>query len=157
MEIQIDKQATIIETVYRPNTPPKADLDIFMHTMSELKNMLRSEKQDAYIMGDVNINLLNFNEHSKTNDYLEDIFSSGFIPLITKPSRVTPYSATLLDHIYTNKHNIETASGIVISDLSDHFGIFTILTSPHKKKHRIPINNYSVHIIQKIQIYLFIY
>ncbi len=90
VEIRISRKTIIIGTIYRPNTPPKADLDIFMYTMTELMNTLRNEKHDAYIMGDVNINLLNFSDHIKTNDYLEDIFSSGFIPLITKPSRVTP-------------------------------------------------------------------
>ena len=45
--------------------------------------------------------------------------------MITKPTRITSHSATLIDHIYTNKQNIKATSGIIIADVSDHFGIFT--------------------------------
>ena len=84
-------------------------------------------------MGDMNIDLLQFSSHAKTEEYLENIFTSGFIPLITKPTRITPFSATLIDHIYTNKQLIESSSGIVICDVSDHFGIFSIIKTPHHK------------------------
>ena len=61
------------------------------------------------MMGDINIDLLKFSTHNKTNEYLDNTFSQGYIPIINKPTRVTPYSATLIDHIYinkqTNKHN----------------------------------------------------
>ena len=47
--------------------------------------------------------------------------------MITKPTRVTDFSATLIDHIYTNKKNLNCKSGILVTDVSDHFGIFSIL------------------------------
>ncbi len=133
IEVHKNNKTIIIGTMYRPNTPPKADLDIFMHTMSDLVNILKQQEKDIYISGDVNIDLLRFPDNVKTNDYLEDILSHGFIPLITKPTRVTPYSATLIDHIYVNKQEIDATSGIVISDVADHFGIFSILKAPNKK------------------------
>ena len=109
-----------------------------MHTIMELQTALQTDNKDIYIMGDININLLQFSDHAKTNDYLDNTFSLGFIPLITKPTRVTPYSATLIDHIYTNKQLIDTTSGIIISDVSDHFGVFTIVNSTQRKKEYQP-------------------
>ena len=127
-EIYINRKPILIGTIYRPNTPPKADMDIFMKT-KDLQNTLAKENKESYIMGDINIDLLKFPHHSKTNEYLENIFSQGHIPLITKPTRVTDHSATLIDHIYANKLQITTTSGIVVTDVSDHFGIFTIIKS----------------------------
>jgi exonuclease III len=125
IEIQINNKSIIIGNVYRPNTSPKADMDIFMHSMQELQNKLNAENKEVLIMGDMNIDLLKFETHSKTKEYLENIFSQGYMPLITKPTRVSTYSATLIDHIYTNKQTSKL-SGIIVTDVADHFGIFFV-------------------------------
>ena len=65
----------------------------------------------------------------KTNDYVDNIFSQGFLPLITKPTRVTSSSATLIDHIYSNDICSNSTSGIVLTDVADHFGIFHCIQS----------------------------
>ena len=77
-------------------------------------------------MGDMNIDLLQCQSHIKTNDYLDNLFSNGVIPEITKPTRITSHSATLIDHIYTNKPNFTFSSGIILTDISDNFGTFFI-------------------------------
>ena len=41
-------------------------------------------------------------------------------------------SATLIDHIYHNKNKKPTHSGIIISDISDHFGIFSVVKNCSK-------------------------
>ena len=64
----------VIGTIYRPNTYPKADLDIFTHTINELMESLAKENKEIYIMGDMNIDLLKYNEHAKTDEYLNNIF-----------------------------------------------------------------------------------
>ena len=48
--------------------------------------------------------------------------------LIYKPTRIKPPCATLLDNIYTNiQITIDSSkSGIIISDISDHFFVFGI-------------------------------
>ena len=73
----------------------------------------------------MNIDLLKLNEHWKTGEYVENMFTRGFIPLITKPTRITDHSATLIDHIYTNKTDTNMTSGIITTDISDHFGMLT--------------------------------
>ena len=54
--------------------------------------------------------------------------SNGFLPLITRPSRLTATSATLIDNICTNdigdiNHSVQ---GVFITDISDHFPVFHI-------------------------------
>ena len=64
-------------------------------------------------MGDMNIDLLHFAQHDKTNSFIDSIFSLGYMPLITKPTKIANTSAALLDHIYSNSINDQTINGIV--------------------------------------------
>ena len=80
-------------------------------------------------MGDFNINLLNMDEHVPSFAFLECLYTISYIPLISKPTRVTATSATLTDNILTDNLTInsaETCSGILYSDISDHFHVFYI-------------------------------
>ena len=108
---------------------PRADIDIFTSTLFDLMNNTNIEKKKSTIIGDFNIDLLKYNSHEKTNDYVDNIFSQGFLPLITKPTRVTSSSATLIDHIYSNDICSNSTSGIVLTDVADHFGIFHCIQS----------------------------
>ena len=85
----------------------------------------------------MNVDLLKFETNVKTNEYLDAIFSNGFIPIITKPTRVSRSSATLIDHMYTNDITSSYHSGIIINDVADHFGIFCILKEKHKYSNKI--------------------
>ena len=76
---------------------------LFTKTLTDIMDIINTENKLSVIMGDMNIDLLQCQSHMKTNDYLDNLFSNGFIPEITKPTRITSHSATLIDHIYTNK------------------------------------------------------
>ena len=78
-------------------------------------------------MGDFNINLLNVDTHVDTSEFLEMMYSFSYLPLITKPTRVTKSSATLIDNIFSNFNpNNEGIAGICTTDISDHFPVFYI-------------------------------
>ena len=54
--------------------------------------------------------------------------SNGFLPLITRPTRVTATSATLIDNIFTN-NLIDISSslqGLLVTDITDHYPVFHI-------------------------------
>ncbi len=127
--IEIFQQSSrniIVGVIYRPNTEPLCDINVFETTLYELINIINKEEKRCTILGDMNIDLLKFDSHSKTNNYLENIFASGFLPMIHKPTRVTHSSATLIDHIYTNDISNSAQSGIIITDVADHFATFLI-------------------------------
>ena len=58
---------------------------------------------------------------------MDDTFSLGLFPLITKPTRLTEFSGTLIDQVYTNIQDLNSISGIIVTDVADHFGIFSIV------------------------------
>ena len=49
-----------------------------------------------------------------------------FFPLITRPSRITCHTATLIDNIFLNDFFDRSRSGLLISDISDQLPIFSI-------------------------------
>ena len=79
-------------------------------------------------MGDFNINLLNYTKHNNTKDFLDVMFSHFLYPVITRPTRITEYSATLIDNIFCNNLNKNSlTSGLLYTDISDHVPIFSII------------------------------
>ena len=117
--------------IYRPNTEPLADIDIFTHTLFDILDTVDNEHKHCTILGDMNIDLLKYGTHNKTNEYLDNICSHGYLPMITKPTRISTATATLIDHILTNNAKSSDKSGIIITDVSDHFGTFYITASKH--------------------------
>ena len=124
--VTILKKTIIVGVVYRPNTQPLANLDFFIEKILEIHEIILNENKIAYLMGDYNINLLNFSTHIKTNDFLDNVISQGFVPQIIKPTRITSASATLIDHIYCNYTHTNCDSGIIITDIAAYFGVFHI-------------------------------
>ena len=55
---------------------------------------------------------------------LSTLFSQAFIPVISNPTRLTSYSATLIDNTVTNNLSQNVLNGIVLNDLSDHLPVF---------------------------------
>ena len=87
------------------------------------------------ISGDFNINLLNVEVSNQCQEFVDSIYNHSCIPLITKPTRVTSTTATLLDNIFCNilPH---PSSGILVTDISDHFPIFTFFPLTQNLNHR---------------------
>ena len=71
-----------------------------------------------------------YNDDKQTSEYLDMLLSHGFMPLITKATRITHHTQTLIDHIYTNTIEKVVISGICLADITaDHLPIFCTLSS----------------------------
>ena len=69
-------------------------------------------------------------------------------PLITKPTRVTSRTGTCIDNIFSNVLSDPVLPGILYTDISDHFPIFSIVQKkinhhPQKKPSHYPRVNVS--------------
>lgn len=74
--------------------------------------------------GDFNIDLLNPRKLKAVDHFNMTMGSMRFIPMISKSTRITRESSTLIDNIYSNELAGKSVSGIIISDFSDHLPIF---------------------------------
>ena len=61
------------------------------------------------------------------------MISKSFLPVITLPTRINQQTATLIDHIWTNKVNMSSKSGIILNALSDHFPVIYFEQGRHQK------------------------
>ena len=83
IELELNKKEKIFFTnIYRCNTHHSTltetqQIDKFLDIYSNIQAELSLSKNDSYIMGDFNFNLLNFNNHLKTNEFLDLNFSKG--------------------------------------------------------------------------------
>ena len=58
------------------------------------------------------------------------MLSKSCIPLTRKPTRITDVASPLIDNIFVNNHgSCDISSGIIVSDLSDHFPIYALMSS----------------------------
>ena len=88
---------------------------------------MKNSDKAIYIVGDTNLNLIDYETNIKAKNYLNLLFQKDFIPVINKPTRVSRNNATIIDHINTNHFlNNYMNSGIITADISDHFPIFLI-------------------------------
>ena len=123
---QVGKDRNVIAgVIYRP---PDTDISTFNDYLSELLSKVKSERKFIACLGDFNISLLNIESHEPTHEFADVMYSHSLFPCITKPTRVTSKTASLIDNIFcngdTNNHGIFT--GIYYTDISDHFPIFYI-------------------------------
>ncbi|XP_065658022.1 uncharacterized protein LOC136082540 [Hydra vulgaris] len=74
-----------------------------------------------------NTNLLNHSSNVNVQYFLNTLIQHDIIPTISKSIRITNTSSTLLDNIFTNNiYNCLLESGIIKTDITDHFPIFLI-------------------------------
>lgn len=113
---------TII-SLYRP---PSGDLNEFNSALSLfLDSNMRTFKGNTVIAGDFNIDLLKTEQHSDSNGFFDTMLLHGFVPTITRPSRITESSFTLIDNIFVNCFSDSYSSGLIYENFSDHLPTFT--------------------------------
>ena len=103
--------------------------------MNELFLTLNMSKRPFYCIGDINTNLLKISKNDAIRRYVSILISCNCQCLIDLPTRFCASTSTLIDRIYTNDNMNPTTSGVLtISDLSDHNGIFIIISEGTDKK-----------------------
>ena len=105
---------------------PSSNVDNLTSHFRNLLSKLSSNKL-LLIMGDFNINLLDYASHTPTSDFINNFFSHSLLPCIHHPTRVSEYSASVIDNIYTNATNANITSGNILMQITDHFPQFFIL------------------------------
>ena len=66
-----------------------------------MQNSIFTNKH-VYLMGDFNIDLMKCNSQHISQEFVETLMSVSLLPSISKPTRVTDRSATLIDNVFTN-------------------------------------------------------
>lgn len=117
----------IIANIYRP---PSGKVDQLHDILSATLTNISREGKPIYILGDFNMNLLDYDTEPKVHNFLNIMYENLLVPAINKPTRITKNTATCIDNIFfpinfRSKHH----SGIVTENISDHLPQFLVVTS----------------------------
>ena len=99
--------------------------------MNQILGKMDKENKLCYLMGDFNIDLLKSESCDYSIRFLEQLYTSSYIPLVLRPTRITQHTARLIDNIFTN--DIEAirsgTNGLIFCDISDQLPIVHIRNS----------------------------
>ena len=121
--------------------------DFDSNYLNNLLEKVSKEQKSVFLFGDFNINLLNYNTHSPTNEFLDSLASNSFLPYILQPTRITSHSKTLIDNIFTNVTFPDSIFGNLTATISDHLPqfliVFNIFSNPPSNKSNIHERDWS--------------
>ena len=79
--------------------------------------------------------LFNEQTHKQTRLFLENIYDNGLVPIITKPTRISNNSTTLIDNILINQRLLDgSKQGIICDHTSDHLPCYALFENVNPKK-----------------------
>ena len=106
---------TVVGSIYRP---PNTNIALSIQRFENICNTLKDS--NTIIVRDQNFYLLKIESHNYISNLLNSALENGVIPTITKPTRITHNSATLIDNIYVNytANNPHIQYSIIIHDIS---------------------------------------
>ena len=102
-------------------------MDLTDFNSKQSSSEVSKEQKSVLLLGDFNINLLNYNVHSPTNEFLDSLASNSFLPYILQPTRITSHSKTLIDNTFTNVIFPDSISANLTATISDHLPQFLIV------------------------------
>ena len=78
---------------------------VIQHCLRNMKSIFsknETTKKEMILIGDFNINLLDFDKNKIFQSFVNLMFQFGMISTINKPTRVVRHTATAIDHEFTN-------------------------------------------------------
>ena len=115
----------IIGTIYGH---PTTNVQNFLDCLNLMLMKLNDTNEHFFILGDININTSLRQMSSSGSDYINMLLSFGIASVIDKPTRITPSSATILDHILTNEDRFTIAPGVIEHYLTDHYPVMVSIS-----------------------------
>ena len=134
IEIKTNSDSIFICTVYRP--PNSSGKEFLKHYKRLLKKFNAPQLERLIIGLDHNLDFIKHDKHPPIKEFINTNLDKNLIPTITKPTRITKNSATLIDNIIVGKQFQEYEANIGISDISDHLPLIFKSFQPKLYKKR---------------------
>lgn len=118
----------LLTTWYRPPKQPINNLENFEMFLRHIDQAYK----EYYILGDININLLNDHPEPNSSRLKEILCEYQLSQIIKQPTRVTPTSRSLIDLFITSDKEMISLCGVYPLTISDHYLIYGIRKSSLK-------------------------
>ena len=118
----------LVSSMYRP---PNTDIPTFLASYNSIICSMKKERPNGIVVGlDHNLDFLKAHSHSQTNDFIQYNLDLGMMPVITRPTRITKSSATLIDNIIVSQNFCGRYVGsILVNDMSDHLPTICVINT----------------------------
>ena len=123
IDIYFPNKTITLGTIYRSSSQSSEQQNVFMQTLKSCISILNESKNECFIMGDMNYDLIKTDD-KLVNEFKDVFFDNLYYPIITKPTRITNTTATCIDHVWTNIQNSTINSGILVDPIADHLAIY---------------------------------
>ena len=132
IEIAMKGRNVLCGSLYRP---PNSNLKMFQQAMNKMMGKIKPSIHDSIVGMDHNLDLLKYNSHIGTSEFMNNLLDNSMFPCISKPTRITKTTATLIDNIFVNcRLHASYKSGIILDDISDHFPSLIVIQDLFAKK-----------------------
>ena len=131
MELKTDRDNILLVSGYRP---PNVNYKVFIQEYTALLKKIKKQKRHKIILGiDHNLDFLKAHLHKPTNQFLEKNLELDLVPSISKPTRITRKTATLIDNVLISQ-SLQTHMRpyLIVEDISDHLPILLVLRDLNK-------------------------
>ena len=105
IKIETNKKPLVLGVVYRHPVRAVEHLSLFTSELSNLFHSLNLQKLEFCVAGDFNIDLLQLEKNHHVRMYADNLISCSVKCTISKATRITTSSETLIDQIYTNNQS----------------------------------------------------
>jgi len=119
---------------------PRYEMQEFLLYLDKTLTKLNKENKEIYISGDFNADFLKMEKNKNYQEFYNLITSNGFLPQITRPTRVTENSSTIIDNIFSNTFRSGTCSGNLMLCISEHFSQFLCAS-----KNNVSLKNLNIY------------
>ena len=132
IELKTNSSSLIVLSGYR--APNNSEVE-FIKEYTELLVKIKKTGRKSIIGLDHNLDLLKCDIHKKSQEFLELNIDSNLSPCITKPTRITHQTATLIDNVFGSLDlQQKCISNIIIEDISDHLPCLCVFRDIHSTK-----------------------
>ena len=125
IEVSFNQKKILLAFVYRPPNENTITYNTWINYMEEAISSAYVEDKNIIILGDFNIDLLK--KHPRQESSLTVTENYELSQLITKYTRITQKTNSLIDHIYVSEGTDVKHSDVLPWAISDHFPVYLIL------------------------------
>ena len=129
----------IVCVIYKP---PNTDILVFIELFNDILDIIKREDKLCYILGDFNINILNYDTHSATAQFMDTLYENAFFRSLIALHGSRPhlqlwliiYSPTICIHMSMFYKGFLLRIFLIISPCS-----ISIICTKEKKSNHIPV------------------
>ena len=145
IEIINSKKSNIVGCLYKHPAMEVADFNPLLDKLSK-------ENKQVFLLRNFNTNLLNYNYHQPSNEFLDSLASNSFITYISLQTRHISHSKTIIYNVFSSVISHEVISGNITATISDHLPQFlfvpNVLSNPSCQKSSIYERDWSKFVKQ---------